>query len=387
MPKPAAPYAPGTEIYLPEFPYLLPARCHPQTESIRAESDAWTRQSMGFALDGEREMELLMEETASLWTCYVLPTARPERLRLLCKYTEYLSVFDNAMVDRRRIGKDPQAAKELFGRVVNILNDQADAADFAWGRALQGLWKEMRADASDALWGRFMTEVQRFLSGCVSEINSRADDVVFDYDTYIGVRRDSVGMGMYFVLGEYGLGIDLSEDLEHHPELRGIVDTALVHIMLTNDLFSFRAEAGMDDYVNALSVLRLSEGLALQAAVDRLFALIDGLRADFMTARSAIEAGPLGSRADVRAYLDALWHMMAGNLQWSYLTSRYNGPGHVWNGARSGVLRLHPDRTEFTGRAYWTLGSGSGSGSDSGSGSASVRGSRAADAPDLSVRA
>ncbi|MFD5452975.1 terpene synthase family protein [Streptomyces sp. NPDC003470] len=349
------PFSYGTEIYLPEFPYLLPACSHPRTDDIRAESDAWVKEAMGFAMTDPREMELLLEETASLWTCLVLPTAREDRLRHLCKYTEYLSVFDNAMVDRAKIGKDPAAAQETFRRVAGILDDQADGADFAWGSVLHGLWKDMRADMPPTVWDRFMGEVRRFLAGCVHEITSRSEDRVFDYESYIEVRKDSVGMGMYFVLGEYGLGIDLTEDLRRHPELRGIVDTALVHIMLTNDMFSFRAEAMMDDYVNALSVLRLSEGLGLQEAVDRLFALVDGKRAEFMAARAAIEASDLGRREDVRAYLDALWHMMAGNLQWSYLTSRYNGPGHRWNGVRSGVLTLHRDRTVFSDRAYCSL--------------------------------
>jgi hypothetical protein len=356
MPTTPEPYTDGTEFYLPEFPYLLPARRHPRTQRIRRQSDEWVRRHMAFALDDAHAMDLLLEETASLWTCYVLPTAAENRLLPLCEYTEYLSVFDNAMVDRTKIGKDPAAAKELFERVTDILTDQAVGADFAWGRVLADLWRDMRAGCSPALWERFMAEVRRFLAGCVAEITSRSDGSVFDYDTYIKVRRDSVGMGMYFVLGEYGLGIDLTDDLARHRPLRDVIDVALDHIMLTNDLFSFRAEAGMDDYVNALSVLRLSEGLDLQAAVDRLFAVIDGLRADFMAARAAIEAGELGRRPEIRAYLDALWHMMAGNLQWSYLTSRYNGPGHRWNGVRSGVVTLHRDRTVYSGRPYWSLG-------------------------------
>jgi hypothetical protein len=313
------------------------------------------REHMGFALDGPTAMDRLIEETASLWTCLVHPTADEARLTLMCKYTEYLSVFDNAMVDRTKIGKDPAAAAGLFARISDILNDQAAGSDFAYGRALQGIWREMRAGFSQPHWKRFMTEVQRFLAGCVAEISSRSEDAVFDYESYIKVRRDSVGMRMYFVLGEYALGIDLTDDLARHRELREVLDLALDHIMLTNDIFSFRAEVGMDDYVNALSVLRLSEGLSLQAAVDRLFAHIDGLRAQVMAARAAIEAGPLGARQDIRAYLDAVWHMMAGNLQWSYLTSRYNGVGHHWNGARSGVVTLYSERTVFSDRPFWSL--------------------------------
>ncbi|SFP28068.1 hypothetical protein SAMN05421810_102118 [Amycolatopsis arida] len=351
---PAA-YTPGSTFYLPEFPYLLPARRHPASDRIRRSCETWVRANMRFAMADQAEMDALIEEGAALWTCYVLPTADEDRLLNLCRYTEYLSVFDNAMVDRTKIGKDPDAAKELFHRVVNILDDRAVGPDFEWGRVLGELWRDMRVGFPEPVWDRFMAEVRRFLSGCVAEITSRSDGMVFDYDTYLKVRRDSVGMGMYFVLGEYGLGIDLTEDLTRHGELREIVDIALEHIMLTNDLFSFRAECAMDDYVNALAVLRLSEGLELQDAVDRLFTVIEGRRTDFMAARRRLESGELGGRADVRAYLDALWHMMAGNLQWSYLTSRYNGIGHVWNNVRSGIVTLHADRTEFSDRPYWSL--------------------------------
>jgi len=349
------PYRPGEEFYLPEFPYLLPAMNHPEAAQIHAESKQWVQRNMRFALDSDREMDELLEEGAALWTCLVLPTARRDRLRLLCDYTEYLSVFDNAMVDRARIGSDVEAAKALFARVVNILDDKAVGQDFEYGRVLQSIWRQMRPDLPDRQWDRFMYEVRRFLAGCVHEITSRAEDTVFDFDTYIKVRRDSVGMGMYFVLGEYGLGIDLSDRLEQHAELREIIDIALEHIMLTNDVFSFRNEASMDDYVNALAVLCLTEDMPLQSAVDRLFAIIEARRTAFMAARTAIEAGELGEDPEIRAYLDALWHMMAGNLAWSYLTSRYNGVGHAWNGVRAGIVTLYPDRTVYTDRPYHTL--------------------------------
>jgi hypothetical protein len=349
------PYRPGDQFYLPEFPYLLPARDHPASAEIARDCESWIRANMAFAMDDDGEMDRLLEERATLWTCYVLPTADTAKLANLCKYTEYLSVFDNAMVDRDKIGKDVGAAKELFDRVVNILGDKAVGPDFQWGQVLQDLWRDMKADFPERQWDRLMAEVRRFLAGCIHEITSRSDDMVFDYDTYIRIRRDSVGMGMYFVLGEYGLGIDLTDRLKNHDELRAVIDVALEHIMLTNDLFSFRAECAMDDYVNALAVLRVNNGLSLQDAVDDLVAVIEGKRVEFMRARRAIEQGELGEDPDIVSYLDALWHMMAGNLQWSYETSRYNGVGHQWNGRRSGIVTLHANHTEFGDRPYWSL--------------------------------
>jgi terpene synthase-like protein len=355
MPPTFLPYQPGVEVYLPELPYLLPALCHRDAAAARTASDAWVRARMGFALPEPGQLAALIDEGAALWTCFMLPGADPARLHLLCRYTEYLSVFDNAMVDRTRIGQDVDAAKRLFGRVLQILDGRPDPADFAWGAVLQDLWVPMRRDCPPPVWNRFRAEVRRFLAGCLAEMASRARGAVFDYDTYLKVRRDSVGMGMYFVLGEYALGIDLTDHLAAEPRLREIVDIALEQIMLTNDLFSFRAEAAADDYVNAVAVLCLTEGLPLQDAIDRMFTVIDGKRVEFLAARKAILGTPLGRVPAVADYLDALWHMMAGNLHWSYLTPRYHGTGHRWDGARSGVLTLHADRTAFSDRPFRDL--------------------------------
>ncbi|MER7148809.1 MULTISPECIES: hypothetical protein [Streptomyces] len=39
----------------------------------------------------------------------------------------------------------------------------------------------------------------------------------------------------------------------------------------------------------------------------------------------------------------------AANQRWSYMTPRYHGVHHVWNGQFSGRFRLYPDHTQFPG--------------------------------------
>ncbi|WP_406187276.1 hypothetical protein [Streptomyces sp. NBC_01006] len=39
--------------------------------------------------------------------------------------------------------------------------------------------------------------------------------------------------------------------------------------------------------------------------------------------------------------------MIAGNLEWSHVSLRYNGPGHQWNGLTDATLVLTPDRTLY----------------------------------------
>lgn len=153
------------------------------------------------------------------------------------------------------------------------------------------------------------------------------------------------------MLVEYGLLIDLAGDLPGplpgEGALGELIGKALDYLILTNDLFSFRAECAKGDYVNAVAAFIVQDGLSLQGAIDRVCEVADTCEREFLAQRAAILAGPLGRRPDAQAYVDVLGCMMSGNLHWSYLTPRYHGAGHVWSGATSGRVTLHPDRTVF----------------------------------------
>jgi hypothetical protein len=164
-------------------------------------------------------------------------------------------------------------------------------------------------------------------------------------------RRNSVGGKMYFLLAEHGLQIDLTDDLPGplpgDGPLGDLIATALDYLILANDLFSFRAECSKNDFANAVSAFIFQDGLDLKGAIDKLCDVIDTREREFLVKRDHILAGAIGQRPDVQAYLAALGYMMSGNLHWSYLTPRYHGQGHIWNGSTSGTVTLQPDRTIF----------------------------------------
>ncbi|MDQ3988124.1 MAG: hypothetical protein M3291_02800 [Actinomycetota bacterium] len=91
-------------------------------------------------------------------------------------------------------------------------------------------------------------------------------------------------------------------------------------MILTNGLFSFRAECIKNDFVNAVSAFIYQDGLDLQGAIDKLCDVIDTREQEFLAKRDQLLAGATGQRPDVQAYVAALGYMMSGNLHWSYLT-------------------------------------------------------------------
>jgi len=347
----------GAHILLPAFEHCVPALERADAERLVAESHEWCRRGLSDLLP-PAELTTLLAERASLWTILVLPTAPYDFLVAASRYTEYLSILDNALVDKDRLGSDPGYAAEMKA-AIDVLFDgrsidrPANEELAIWFKPLHECLTTLRGYLTPAVWESFHREVERFFIGCVEEVFYRNSAVVYDFDSYLRVRRNSVGMGMYFALGE-ALAPPFSAG-EPGAELRArMLGHALDHIALANDLFSFRAEADADDTVNAVATLMLSEELSVQEAFDRVG--LEVTRCENAFRRTLHEAfDGLGRDHPVSVYGGLLWHMMCGNVDWSYRTTRYNGERHRWDGRYPQVVRLQHGSTLFTDKSYRDL--------------------------------
>ncbi|WP_275106950.1 terpene synthase family protein [Nocardia terpenica] len=146
---------------------------------------------------------------------------------------------------------------------------------------------------------------------------------------------------------EYALGIDLGE-LSTAPQIITARTQAIEHIALVNDLYSFAKELDHNEAMNLILVFLRRDHLTLQDAVDKLVHLTHEAETSFAQARDAILDGPLGTRADVRAYLYGAAHTMTGNLRWSQLSTRYHGDQHDGSRVASGTVLLTPRPTIYT---------------------------------------
>ncbi|MRH88600.1 hypothetical protein GFY24_14300 [Nocardia sp. SYP-A9097] len=348
----------GTYVLLPSFEHCVPALERPDAEQVVADSHEWCRQGLADLLP-PAELATLLAERASLWTILVLPNAPYEFLVAAARYTEYLSILDNALVDKDRLGSDAAYAAEMKA-VIDVLFDgetvdkPANEELTIWFKPLRDCLTTLRAYLTPAVWDSFHREVERFFIGCVEEVFYRNSDTVYDFDAYLRMRRNSVGMGMYFALGE-ALAPPFATEAVDGTEFRErLLGHALDHIALANDLFSFRAEADANDTVNAVATLILSENRTVQDAFDRVG--LEVQRNENAFRRTLHEtAAVLGPDHAVSAYGGLLWHMMCGNVDWSYRTTRYNGERHQWDGRYRQIVQLQHGSTLFTDKSYRDL--------------------------------
>ncbi|MDK1474640.1 terpene synthase family protein [Streptomyces sp. 549] len=334
----AAPTATGTadRYFLPELPRLLPVAYHPQAAQTEFRSNAWVRRHLGACFDGEAHLLRLLRERVGLYGPLTAPLADDQRVLDLADFYHFVGLIDDLAVDHSALGANSSGAREVFGRVLSGFGADTDPA-LPLGRAAADLWRRVSPGLSPRQTDRFRAALAVFLDGIAAELPFQLGGGVPDYRTYTELRLDSFGCDFILLLNEYAMAVDMSglRETAAFAELHG---HGMRQMILVNDLLSLRKEQG--DPMNAVRVLEHHDRIPLQQAVDRLCGLVERHERGYVAARDALLRTAPGRRADVRAYLTGLDHLLGGAQEFEYLTPRYFGDGSVWDGTTSGWVDL-----------------------------------------------
>jgi len=283
-----------------------------------------------------------------LWTCLLFPTGSPGRVQDICDLTLLLFATDDAYLDRSLVRSADDACAILDHASV-IMRGEGGDPGFPWTAGMRDVWRRFAARMPPRQLRRLVHAIVALYQGASWEVAARLGGTIPDYDAYFRIRKETLGAQIHVIMAEYAVGADLSGQFAGWRDLHALHDTLSEHLILTNDLFSFRKEHFAAEGVNAVSVLHRHRGMRLQQIVDWLCDRISRLEREFVVRRDRMLDTDFGAATDFRNVLEALGYVLSGNLHWSYLTPRYHGAGYVWNGLTSGEVALYPDRTEFLG--------------------------------------
>ncbi len=338
----AGPPADHPRFRMPLFPRFTPARRRPGLEVLEQRCAARLAILLRDAYDSQEELETFLEHRTSLWNLLTYADAREDRIELVCAWIDVLFSIDDVFAQA-----PPSRLRQLgIHELPAVLDGKRPAVDTPFTRAFGQLRDQTLPLASPRVWQRYARTLHGFLEACHAERDVVQDLAALDLPTYEKYRNSSIGE-CCFPLLEFGLGIDLGDRLEELSELRRLNMLVARHWIGVNDVFSYRKELYSGDTMNEIQLALAENGGDLQAAVDRIAATVHRTEAEFDHLATALRAGAAGQDSGLRAYLDALEAMIAGNLEWSYLTPRYNGRGHHWNGLTDATVILTPDRTLY----------------------------------------
>ncbi|MBD9730141.1 terpene synthase family protein [Streptomyces caniscabiei] len=327
---------------MPAFPRFAPARRRPGLETLEQRCAARLAGLLRDAFDNQEELEAFLEHRTSLWNLLSYASTREDRIELICAWIDVLFSIDDVFAQA-----PPSRIRQLsLHELPAVIDGRPPAVDTAFTRAFRQLRDETLPLMPAGVWQRYARTLHEFLQACHAERDLVQDLTALDLPTYERVRGSSIG-ACCFPLLEFGLGIDLSDPVEKLPELRRVNMLVARHWIGVNDVFSYRKELYSRDTMNEVQLALAENGGDLQAAVDRIAATVHRVEAEFDRLTTKLRASAAGQDSGLLTYLDALEAMIAGNLEWSYLTPRYNGRGHRWNGLTAATVVLTPDRTLY----------------------------------------
>ncbi|MER5638812.1 terpene synthase family protein [Kitasatospora sp. NPDC002227] len=328
------------EFYLPPLPRLLPVGYHPEAARIEFASNGWVRRMLGPCFAGEEQLLHFLRQRNGLYGPLTVPRADAGRARDIADWYQFVTVIDSFASDRHALGADHASARATFAAVLDALDGPLPAGDgpaAVYGRAARDLYERLGRGLSPAQTARLLASLAAFLHGCAVEIRSKLDRAVPEFEECMRVREDSFGCAFLQLLTEYAAEVDLTA-LRATGLLNQVHHHAMRQLIIVNDLLSWRKEYRDEDTMTTVRVLCEGQGLTLQAAVDRLCALVERHERAYLAARDALLAGP--ADADLRAYLAGLDQLIGGSQEFEYLTPRYFGDGSAWDGSTSGWLSL-----------------------------------------------
>ncbi|PRX44914.1 hypothetical protein B0I33_11012 [Prauserella shujinwangii] len=330
-------------FHLPEIPEPVPARAHPQA----AELEQHTGELLTTLLQDDgtevRLTEFLGQRTA-LWAALAYPDAAYDELVDICLFHHVMYLVDDLFTTAAPVR--PDAARDLFRRVLGVLRGDPPPQDLPFSSALLRSSTSFREKMPAALHRRFLAAVEDMFHGHVAEYHAEEADLSDYLRRRCGppgsLGSGSAGAKHCYALLEYGLGLDLADELTRDPALTALHDLATEHEVLFNDLFSLRKELSESSCVNSVLVVMRQSGCGLQEAVDTVADRVIRRGREFVALRARLDAT---AAPGTRTYLASLARLMAGNQLWSYVAPRYHGPHHVWTGNRSGPVVLDRHKT------------------------------------------
>ncbi|MGA5424712.1 terpene synthase family protein [Streptomyces lavendulocolor] len=334
---------PYPSFRLPAFTGFRPALRRPDLDELEASCRAWLDGALRpVHADDPLGFEEFLHHRTTLWNLLAYPTTDAGRTRTICHWIDVLFRIDDLFVHAPRPHRE---ALGLHG-LDSVLDPDPPSPRTPYSRVLAAPARRLRAGMPAGLWDRFAREMRAFFDACRTERDWLDARTAVDPAAYEASRVKSVG-GCCFPLLEYGLGVDLTRELTAVPELGRLTHLVTRHWIAVNDIFSYRKELYGGDTVNQIALALAAGGGDLQEAVDGVAAVVGRIEREFRATGARLLDTAEGRSPAVRRYVEALHWMIAGNLEWSYITPRYNGRGHVWNGDATATVVLTPHRTVY----------------------------------------
>ncbi|GAB2713118.1 terpene synthase family protein [Nocardia thraciensis] len=318
----------GTEYSVPPIPVQLPLATHGDYEALAPQVLHWLRPYFQQYFrepdeSGTPRTDRKLAHRDDLWMAMCYPHARADRIFPLLVLGLWLALVDDSF-SSPDLQADPTARRRACTEICQAL-DGVNRDDYSpIARMTFDGHRLFHLPSNPAFNERLATVAKQTVTNSAEEETTLNHQRFDDIPGYLKHRRTNVYGYWLLTLAEFGLGIDVGNELTENPDLRAARDLVIDHWIYVNDIYSFPKEIAAHEKVSSVWQLMDNERMTLQQSLDHLAARAVAIEHAFTDLADKIVTTTGRIHPDIEIYLHELGHMIPANLRFHRWSSRYH---------------------------------------------------------------
>ncbi|OKH45044.1 terpene synthase [Calothrix sp. HK-06] len=251
------------------------------------------------------------------------PYSQLEELKIANDLLNWVFIWDD-QCDASGLGKEPELLEVFHKRFLEILNGlELTNKDVPLTHALSDLRQRILQKMSRTWFLQLVCGFESWFNAYEQEAMIRAQNITPDLDTYIKLRRSSVGVGIFLTLSEMCHQLNISDSLRNHNVIKKLNLMTGDIIAWSNDIFSAPREIESGDVHNLIIVLKYHQQISLKQAMNHVAVMHDQEVKKMINFEASIPCFGEQLNAQVAKYILGCHAWIRSNLDWYSHSDRY----------------------------------------------------------------
>ncbi|MEH1768765.1 MAG: terpene synthase [Nostoc sp.] len=251
------------------------------------------------------------------------PNCQLEELKIANDWLSWAFIWDD-QCDLSNLGKQPDVLKDFHKRFLEILNGaELTSKDIPLAYALSDLRQRILQRGSQEWFHYFVDRYEGYFDGCVKEAVNRAQEITPDIDSYMLIRRLTLGGYVFLALMEFCNYLIIPDFLRNHEVMKELKMMTINILAWCNDIFSVQREMSSGDVHNLALLIYYQQNVSLEQAILTVREMHDQEVHRLKDFEFSLPSFGEQLDAELAKYISGLHSWISANLNWYFHSGRY----------------------------------------------------------------
>ncbi|KAF8513346.1 terpenoid synthase [Hysterangium stoloniferum] len=314
-------YIPPPSFYIPDTLRKWPWKrdINPHYVECKAESSTWLESFRAFDPKAQHRFNMC---DFNLLAALAYPRLNKPGCRIGCDLMNVFFVFDehSDVADVNVVRK--QAA--IIMHALRNPHEPRPMTEWIGGEITRQFWANATKTMTKTSQQRFVDAFDAYTSSVVQEAGDRDGNRLRDIESYMKLRRETIGARPSFAILE--IEMDIPDYVIRHPIIEAITKSCVDIIIIGNDICSYNVEQAGGNTHNLIGSVMHEFQIGLQEALQWISDLNDELVQKVLSDFARVPTFDGGIVDEqVAIYVDGLGNWVQANDSWSFESQRYFG--------------------------------------------------------------